>query len=69
MLVATALHATVPSTASPIDPPTCWPMFSSDDATPASVSATLVSETSDSGTNISPIPSAVTIIGPSSPET
>jgi hypothetical protein len=24
-LVATALHATVPRTASPIEPPTCWP--------------------------------------------
>jgi hypothetical protein len=57
----------VPSTASPIDPPTCWPAFSSDDATPASPSATLVSETSDIGTNISPMPAAVTIIGPSMP--
>ena len=66
---ATALHATVPRIASPIDPPTCWPTFSSDDATPASLSATLISETSDSGTKISPIPSAVTSIGPSSPET
>src|SRR5260370_9591622 len=59
MLVATALHATVPRIASPIDPPTCWPTFSSDDATPASLSATLVSEPSASGTKISPIPSAV----------
>ena len=68
MLVATALHATVPRIASPIDPPTCWPVFSSEDATPASLSATLVSATSEIGTKISPMPSAVTSIGPSSPE-
>src|SRR6185437_5559246 len=37
MLLATALHATVPRIASPIDPPTCWPVFSSEDATPASL--------------------------------
>ena len=67
-LVDTALHATVPRMARPIDPPTCWPVFSSEDATPASLSATLVSATSDSGTKVSPMPSAVTIIGPSSPE-
>ena len=69
MLFATALQATVPRIASPIEPPTCWPVFSSDEATPASLSATLASATSDSGTKISPIPSAVTIIGPISPET
>lgn len=54
MLLATALQATVPRMASPIDPPTCWPTFSSDEATPASLSATLISATSDSGTKISP---------------
>src|SRR6478672_4140282 len=68
MLFATALHATVPRMARPIDPPTCWPVFSSDDATPASLSPTLLSATSDSGTKISPSPAAVTSIGPSSPE-
>ena len=34
MLFATAVHATVP-TASPIEPPTCWPVFSRLEATPA----------------------------------
>src|SRR6476661_1774951 len=40
-LFATALHATVPRIASPIEPPTCWPVFSSEDATPVSWLATL----------------------------
>ena len=67
-LFATALHATVPRIASPIEPPTCWPVFNSDEATPASLSPTLDSATSEIGTNSSPRPSAVTSIGPSSPE-
>jgi len=58
----------VPRIASPIAPPTCWPVFSSDDATPVSLLATLASATSESGTKVSPMPSAVTSIGPSSPE-
>src|SRR5580698_9694244 len=66
-LVATVLHATVPRTASPIEPPTCWPTLSMLDATPASALPTLVSETRDSGTNTRPSPSAVSIIGPSRP--
>ena len=68
MLLATALHATVPRIASPIEPPTCWPVFSSEDATPVSLLATLASATSDIGTKISPKPNAVTSMGPSSPE-
>jgi hypothetical protein len=44
-LLATALHATVPTTASPIDPPTCRPTLTRLDATPASLSRTLVSPT------------------------
>ena len=35
-LFATAVQATVPRIARPIAPPTCWPMLSSDDATPVS---------------------------------
>src|SRR5271166_3630163 len=68
-LFATALHATVPSTARPSAPPTCWPVLSRLEATPASVLATLVSAISESGTKISPMPAAVTIIGPSRPPT
>ena len=68
-LLATALHATVPSSASPIDPPTCWPVFSSEDATPASLFGTPASATSDIGTKISPIPKPTIIIGPSRPPT
>ena len=45
------------------------PLMKDEEATPASRSPTLASETSDSGTKMSPIPAAVTIIGPSSPET
>ena len=55
---ATALQATVPRIARPIDPPTCCPVLSSDDATPASLFGTFASATSDSGTKISPMPSA-----------
>src|SRR3984957_16049185 len=64
---ATADHATVPRIARPIDPPTCCPVFSSDDATPVSLFGTFASATRDSGTNVSPIPRPVSIIGPSSP--
>src|SRR6201997_4244654 len=64
---ATADHATVPSIARPIDPPTCCPVLSSDDATPVSLFGTFASATSDSGTNVSPIPRPVSIIGPSRP--
>src|SRR6202012_6203392 len=64
---ATADQATVPRIARPIDPPTCWPTLSSDDATPVSLFGTFASATRDSGTNVSPIPRPVSIIGPSSP--
>src|SRR6201999_1407246 len=66
-LVANALHATVPRMASPIEPPTCWPVLSRLEATPVSSSRTLLSASSDSGTNIRPNPNAATIIGPSRP--
>src|SRR5258708_20023928 len=64
---ATADQATVPRIARPIDPPTCWPVLSSDDATPVSLFGTFASATRDSGTNVSPIPRPVSISGPSSP--
>src|ERR1700751_3557642 len=44
---ATADQATVPRIASPIDPPTCCPVLSSDDATPESLFGTLASATRD----------------------
>ncbi len=44
-------HATVPRIASPIEPPTCPPNVEQLEATPVSCSRTLVSETSDTGTN------------------
>src|SRR5690348_4230538 len=40
-LFATAVQATVPSSASPIAPPTCWAVLSRLEATPESCSATL----------------------------
>src|SRR5258707_3257647 len=64
---ATADQATVPRIARPIDPPTCCPVLSSDDATPESLFGTFASATRDSGTNVSPIPRPTSIIGPSSP--
>src|SRR5215469_3057920 len=67
-LFATALQATVPSTASPSAPPICWPTLTRLEATPVSLSATLVSETTNSGAKISPRPAAVSNIGPSRPE-
>ncbi len=66
-LLATAPQATVPRIASPTDPPTCRPVLSRPDAAPVSLSATLASATSDSGTKVSPMPNPVTSIGPSSP--
>src|ERR1700753_2871215 len=68
MLFAPALQATVPRIASPIAPPTCWPVFSSDDATPVSLLATLASATSERGTQVRPMPSAVTSLGASRQE-
>ena len=64
---ATADQATVPRIARPTAPPTCCPVLSSDDATPVSLFGTFASASSDSGTNVSPIPSPVSIIGPSRP--
>src|SRR5258708_2798420 len=66
-LLANVLHATVPSTASPIEPPTCWPVLSRLDATPAVCSSTLTSAVRFIGTNTKPRPNAVTIIGPRIP--
>ena len=66
-LFATAVQVTVPSAASPIAPPTCWPVLSRLEATPESSSRTRVSATSESGTNSMPSPAEVTSIGPSSP--
>src|SRR5689334_24938645 len=45
-----AVAATVASTDRPIDPPTCWPTFSSADASPASVGATFDTAVLVSGT-------------------
>src|SRR3984957_3367044 len=67
VLDAPADQATVPRIARPIDPPTCCPVLSSDDATPVSLFGTFASATSDSGTNVSPMPRPVSIIGPSMP--
>ena len=66
-LFDTTVQATVPSTASPIAPPTCWPVLSRLEASPASRSWTLDRATRVSGMNSMPSPAAVTIIGPSRP--
>ena len=65
MLLATTVQATVPSTASPIEPPTCWPVLRKLAATPDSWSATLDMATRVTGTNSRPSPAAMTSIGPS----
>src|SRR5690242_15557401 len=54
MLSATAVQATVPSSASPIAPPTCWAVLSRLEATPESCSSTLCRATRASGTNTRP---------------
>src|SRR5260370_26916535 len=68
-LFDTTVQVTVPRAASPIAPPTCWPVLSRLDATPESSPRTLLSATSDSGTNSMPSPAEVTSIGPSRPLT
>src|SRR6201982_2107913 len=65
-LFATAVQATVPSSASPIAPPTCWAVLSRLEATPESCSATLYRATRASGTNTRPSPSELTSVGPRS---
>src|SRR6266699_564924 len=65
-LSAAVVQAIVPSAASPIAPPTCWPVLSRLAATPACCSATLCRATRASGTNSRPSPEEVTSIGPSS---
>src|SRR5262249_50782884 len=65
MLLATAVQATVPSTASPIEPPTCWPVLRMLAATPDSLSATRDIATRVAGTNSRPRPAAITSSGPS----
>src|ERR1700760_1473594 len=64
-LSATVVQATVPSSASPIAPPTCWAVLSRLEATPESCSATLCRATRDSGTNTRPSPTELTRLGPS----
>src|ERR1700760_5039947 len=64
-LFATAVQATVPSSASPIAPPTCWAVLSRLEATPESCSATLYRATRASGTNTRPSPNELTSVGPS----
>src|SRR5690242_19014072 len=65
-LFATVVQATVPSSASPIAPPTCWAVLSRLEATPESCSATLCRATRASGTNTRPTPGELTRLGPSS---
>jgi hypothetical protein len=64
-LSATAVQATVPSSASPIAPPTCWAALSRLEATPESCSATLCRATRASGPNTRPSSNELTSIGPS----
>ena len=67
-LFATAVQARpVPSVASPIAPPTTWPVLSRLEASPESWSRTRLSATSDSGTNSRLSPTPIASIGPSSP--
>ena len=67
MVLDTTVQATVPSRASPIEPPTCWPTLGRLAARPASWSGTRDSATRVSGMNSMPSPAAVTRSGPSSP--
>src|SRR5580693_4588244 len=60
----TTVQATVPSRASPIDPPTCWPTLGRLAARPASRSGTLDKAIRVTGMNSVPSPAAVTIRGP-----
>jgi len=66
-VLATTVQATVPSRASPIDPPTCWPTLGRLDARPASWSGTFDRAIRVTGMNSMPSPAAVTSVGPSSP--
>ena len=66
-LLDTAVQVTVPRAASPIAPPTCWPVLSRLEATPESSPRTRVSATSDSGTNSMPRLAEVTSMWPSRP--
>src|SRR5580698_8371031 len=67
MLFATVVQATVPSRASLIEPPTCWPVLSRLAAAPAVEAWTLDRATTDSGMNSMPSPAPATSVGPSSP--
>jgi PPP family 3-phenylpropionic acid transporter len=62
---ATAVHTTVPSSASPMEPPSCWPVLSRLEATPESASGTRFSATRDSVTNSRATPAPMTMVGPS----
>src|SRR6478609_1137030 len=59
--------ATVASTDRPIEPPTCWPTFSSADASPASVGATFDTAVLVSGTKTNDRPAAMSIIAGNRP--
>src|SRR5580693_7622221 len=66
-LLATALQATVPTTASPIEPPTCRPTLFRLEAAPVSLVYTLLRMTRDIGTNSRPRPAPRSSAGPSIP--
>ena len=64
-LCATEVQATVPIAATPIEPPTCWPMLSRLDAAPASSFLTCKTTISVSGTNMRPMPTLSSYMGAS----
>src|SRR5262249_18442852 len=67
MLWAATVQATVPSSARPTEPPSCWPVLSRLEATPESASGTRFSATRDSVTNSRAVPAPMTMVGPSTP--
>src|SRR5690348_8995424 len=65
VLWAAAVQATVPSSARPMAPPSCWPVLSRLEATPESASGTRLSATRDNVTNSRAAPAPMTMVGPS----
>ena len=63
----TTVQATVPRIASPIEPPTTWPVLIRLEARPASALSTLDREVKVSGVNSRPRPAPVSSVGPSRP--
>lgn len=68
-MLVVAVIAIVDSMASPSAPPTCWVVFSTPEASPASLFSTLETAARVSGMNVKPSPVAITTLGRSRPET